>query len=593
LITTHSLSAEAFEALGDGAGDSVVVGELRGAQLSKNLMLLGVIAKAAEETATPETAAFLAGYRLLGAAQYADPRAVATLLSLPHIGSWAHDCLAGMDKGTPPDFGYLAAVAVAAAVPLGIPFDLDAPVRDGRVPLPGLGCLRGLGQDEWIRLRSDGTYLHAGRDINLACAGLVPAAGQDDSQGKSKTAVQPHWQGSPLVRASAGGQTWEVLLEIADSHLDRYTLPMLTVLTEADVAHWRQLIQSAWELLVGHHQWAAGPIARGVPVIVPLVPRTDLDSATSPAAFGAVATSVPPSTESMAETLVHEFQHTKLCGLMDMLPLIEPTSERGYAPWREDPRPLGGILQGAYAFAGIVRFWDVQRRLKTEHDDILRASVLYERWRQAIELTMGTLLESGLLTAAGIEFVTALRERGSCGESAAVSAEAMEIASEVALDNWLTWQLRHTALDTAAVAVLAAAYRQGESPGGMAMPAVRFEDDIRKVDSIVRSRLLNMRCQEPARYRQVSTAATAELGAADALLIGGQTHAAVAAYSEQLSTGPDPAAWIGLALAVNRLPAISSRQVFATRLPLLFEVHACLADQGIRADPLKLAAWFG
>ena len=49
-----------------------------------------------------------------------------------------------MDKGTPPDFGYLAAVAAAAAVRLGIPFELDVPVRDGRVPLPGLGCLTGL-----------------------------------------------------------------------------------------------------------------------------------------------------------------------------------------------------------------------------------------------------------------------------------------------------------------------------------------------------------------------------------------------------------------------------------------------------------------
>jgi hypothetical protein len=127
----------------------------------------------------------------------------------------------------------------------------------------------------------------------------------------------------------------------------------------------------------------------------------------------------------------------------------------------------------------------------------------------------------------------------------------------------------------------------------VAAHAVRFEDDIRKVDSIARSRLLNMRFQEPARYRQVAAAAIAELGTADALLVGGQTHASLAAYSEQLSTGPDPAAWIGLALAANRLSAISSRQIFATELPLLFEMHACLADQGIRADPLELAAWFG
>ena len=134
----------------------------------------------------------------------------------------------------------------------------------------------------------------------------------------------PHWQGTPLIRAEADGQTWEVLLEIADRYLDRYTLPMLTDMTAAEVTNWRQRIQAAWELLVRHHEWAAGPVADGRPVIVPLVPQSDLDSATSPAAFGAIATSLPPSPVSMAETLIHELQHIKLCGLMDMLPLIEP-----------------------------------------------------------------------------------------------------------------------------------------------------------------------------------------------------------------------------------------------------------------------------
>ena len=172
----------------------------------------------------------------------------------------------------------------------------------------------------------------------MACAALVP----DDGSG----GAAPHWRGTPLVRAVADGQTWEVLLETADRYLDRYTLPMLTVMTEAEVTNWRQRIQAAWELLVRHHEWAAGPIAEGVAVIVPLVPRSDLDSATSPAAFGAIATSLPPSPVSMAETLVHEFQHIKLCGLMDMLPLIEPSDERGYAPWRDDPRPMGGHLAG-------------------------------------------------------------------------------------------------------------------------------------------------------------------------------------------------------------------------------------------------------
>ena len=119
-------------------------------------------------------------------------------------------------------------------------------------------------------------------------------------------------------------------------------------------------------------------------------------------------------------------------------------------------------MQGVYAFAGIVRFWDVQRHIETDPDAILRASVLYERWRLTIELVTGALLEQGFLTPAGVRFVTALRERAQRRESGPVPAEAIEIAREVALDNWLTWQLRHTALDAAGVARLAAAYQRGE-----------------------------------------------------------------------------------------------------------------------------------
>jgi HEXXH motif-containing protein len=586
LISTHTLSAAAFMELASGAGDSAVVRQLHQAQLSKHLMLLHVVAEAAAATdpPSPATAAFLAGYRLLAKAQAADPAAAARLLGLPHIGSWAHDCLACLDRGSPPDFSYLAAVAVAAAVRLGIRFEIEVRVRDGRVTLPGLGCLEVPGPGEWIRLSSDGERLCAGADLDVACAALVP----DDGTGGTVR----HWRGAPLVRAMADGQTWEVLLETTDRYLDRYTLPMLTVMTATEVMRWRQLIQSAWELLVRHHQWAAGPIAEGVLVIVPLTARSDLDSAASPAAFGAIATSVPPSTVSMAETLVHEFQHLKLCGLMDMLPLVEPCDERGYAPWREDPRPIGGILQGVYAFTGIVRFWNAQRHLATEPDDILRASVLYARWRLAIEEVTGTVLRQGSLTPTGVRFFTALKERGQCQDGGPVSVETTEIAREVALDNWLTWQLRHTALDAAGVATLAAAYQRDEPCGGQALPDTWIEDDIRKVDSVARSQLLNMRYLEPARYRQLAGPDLPGLGAADGLLICGNASAAVAAYREGLTAEPDPAAWVGLALAIHRLPALPSQPILAIRLPLLFEVHACLAVQGIHADPLDLAAWF-
>lgn len=588
MITTHSLPEDAFLELASGVGDSAVVRQLREAQLSKHLMLLRVVAEAADRAnpQSPAIVAFRAGYQLLAQAQAADRAATAGLLALPHVGSWTHGCLACLDNGSMPDFGYLATVAAAAAVSLGIRFEIDVPVRDGRVLLPGLGCLEVADQGEWIKLSCDGEHLRAGQRVAVGCAALVP----DDGVG----GPVPHWQGTPLVRAEAHGQVWEVVLETADRHLDRYKLPMLTDMGPTEVVTWRDRLQSAWELLVRHHEWAAAPVAEGVPVIVPLAPRSDLDSATSPAAFGAIATSIPPSAVSLAETLVHEFQHIKLCGLMDMLPLVKQSAERGYAPWRDDPRPMTGILQGVYAFAGVVCFWNAQRRLEADPDDILRASVLYERWRLAIELVTGTLLESGSLTPLGARFVTVLAEqtRTRCNGSEPVPTEAAEIAREIALDNRLTWQLLHTALDAGEVATLADTYRRGGAPGHHELPKARVEDDIRKIDSVTRSRLLNMRYQEPRRYRQLSAVGIPGLRAADALLVLGDASAAVAAYRRELAAKSDPADWIGLALAISRLPATSSPSAFTSHLPLLFEVHARLTAQGIHADPLELAAWF-
>ena len=62
----------------------------------------------------------------------------------------------------------------------------------------------------------------------------------------------------------------------------------------------------------------------------------------------------------LASVLVHECQHAKLNAVLDLIPLSRPDQARYYAPWREDPRPLGGLLHGAYAYLGVSDFWRVQ-----------------------------------------------------------------------------------------------------------------------------------------------------------------------------------------------------------------------------------------
>lgn len=591
MVTNHGLSGEAFTALASGDGGPAAVQHLCDVQYSKHLMLLHAVATeaAGAHPMSPEITASRSGYEILVRVQEASPDTLAWLLQLPHIGAWAHDCLESKARGQSPDFGYMATAAAAAAVRAGVQFELDVPVRDGRVLLPGLGYFHGIAPpDSWVRLRSDGEHLTVGTFTGARCSALVP--------NEASSEPVPQWQGTYTVRAVAEGQTWTVLLETTDQYLNRFALPMSAAMTAEDVRGWQSRIQSAWEVLVRHHGWAAGSIAAGVSVIVPLTPgsETGSDSATTPAAFGAIATSLPPDPVFLAETLVHEVQHLTLCGLQDMVPLTKRCDEWVYAPWRPDPRPAGALLQGIYAHLGVARFWGTQRHVETEPDAILRAQVMFERWRSMTESATATLLQTDCLTEAGTWFGVMLRQRGQRMASAAVPADARDIARQVALNHWLIWQLRHAAIDATAVADAAGAYQHGEPLPDRALPEARVQKETRKVDSAARSHLLSMRFLEPAEYRRLSDAGLPGLSEADRFLVSGQASMAVQAYRDEICTAsePLPDAWAGLAVAIHLLAQTPLLPAFATRLPFMFDVHTRLVGQGMRSDPLELAAWF-
>ena len=182
-----------------------------------------------------------------------------------------------------------------------------------------------------------------------------------------------------------------------------------------------------------------------------------------------------------------------------------------------------------------------------------------------------------------------LRAQGEQLMSAPVPAQASRIAAEVALDHRLTWQLRHVAADAADVAGLADAYRRGEPGPGVARTWI--QEDVRKVGSGLRSRLLNLRYLEPGRYRALCADGVLPISEADRLLLERDSEAAVQAYRAWIadSADPQPDAWIGLALALHQLPPSPPQAALATRLVQVAEVQARL---GVRADPLDLVAWF-
>lgn len=60
----------------------------------------------------------------------------------------------------------------------------------------------------------------------------------------------------------------------------------------------------------------------------------------------------------LAEAIVHEYYHSVLHARMEVEPLLAGGARgRFYSPWREDPRPLPGLLHALYVFAGLAEFF--------------------------------------------------------------------------------------------------------------------------------------------------------------------------------------------------------------------------------------------
>jgi uncharacterized protein len=132
-------------------------------------------------------------------------------------------------------------------------------------------------------------------------------------------------------------------------------------------------------------------------------------SAAARHAFGAIGAARPGDPEILALLLTHEFQHVKLGALLDLFDLYDTadTESRYYAPWRPDPRPLEGLLQGTYAHIAVTEFWRVVR---TSPGADPAAEAQFARWRAHTHEAVLQLLESGSLTPLGERFARAMGE---------------------------------------------------------------------------------------------------------------------------------------------------------------------------------------
>jgi uncharacterized protein len=385
-------------ALASGGGGREAVQELAAAELSKHLLLLTGVLNAAPDGERRRLAQ--AGFDVLSQAWHLDRTAAETVIRFPSVGTWALRAIrAAQPSG-------MLAVAAAAAIRAGLEIDIEIPVRDGQVMLPSLGM---------ASVPGPVARVHTAEGRATVGSVEVPEDPYQDASG---------WRGLHRVRAGA----FDVLID----DLDPFRLPGLRDLAQSvPTRPWETALRDAWQLLESLHPDAATEVAAGISVIVPRKsPPSGLVSTSSPQSFGAVGLSLPPDPVTGAETLVHETQHLKLGALQHIVTLTLPEDgQTFYAPWRDDPRPLGGLLQGTYAHLSVTGFWRRQRRFPS---GTRNADAEYARWREATALGIETIRSSGRLTAQGTAFVDEMADTIGAWREDPVPAPAEAKAREAA-----------------------------------------------------------------------------------------------------------------------------------------------------------------
>ena len=201
-------------------------------------------------------------------------------------------------------------------------------------------------------------------------------------------------------------------LEDTDPYRDCHQWPPTARLTDAEFALWQRCFEEAWGEISQHHPPYAPALSAGLSALMPLSqgPEGKDVSATARHAFGAVAAALPADPVTLALLLIHEFQHVKLGAVLDLYDLYDPADDRLFhAPWRDDLRPLEGLLQGTYAHLAVTGFWRARQKM-TAGAAAEAAGERFAYWRAHTRDAIETLTNSGSLTPLGMQFVSEMRQ---------------------------------------------------------------------------------------------------------------------------------------------------------------------------------------
>ncbi|WP_233223292.1 HEXXH motif domain-containing protein [Amycolatopsis sp. CA-128772] len=529
-------------------------------------------------------------WELLARAQHRAPDAVEILLAHPYTGSWAGyttRLLHQQVSGTSPlwvHIGHIHCIAAAAAIRAGLGFETAIPLWQGDASLPTLGAAH-LTTDEpfaTATVRSDGDQVFVENDDSRV---RLPRDWSVD---------RPGWSGLRQAAAWSGEHRLVVRLDDLDPYRGLYQPVPPRRLTAAEAESWRTTLEDAWRLLVAHIPEVAEAMAEGLDSIVPApaVPFR-LPSASTGEAFGSAIIAHPSEPAVLAAALVHEFQHIRLGGIQHLVRLSEDDKrQRIYAPWRDDPRPIAGVIHGIFAFFGVTLFWRAKAQATPE--DRL-AAFEFALWRTETWRTLQSIRRDAALTSAGRRLLDGVAERLGPWQHEPVDRRAAEWAALVAADHLAGWRARHLRADPDTITRLSDAWRAGETrpwrtpDPGVPTPVPDGSWPDARAD-LIRLTLGEGEAGLDADWQSVPGSLRADYD-----LAAHRSDAAVAGYRRELTTDPDnPSALVGLGLALTQRGANAAGRTLLHHPELVRALHRSLrTEPGAGPSPEALAGWLG
>ncbi|MEV7554353.1 HEXXH motif-containing putative peptide modification protein [Amycolatopsis sp. NPDC089917] len=566
---------------------------LRRAERSRRKLLIHTLLTEAEKT--PGHAGPLppldSAWELLARAEARAPRAVNRMLTNPYTGSWAGYTTRLMRKGIDGvgplwmHLGHAHAIAAAAAIRAELDFETTVPAWHGNAVLPSLGMARfpGTGTFSSVTVRGvNGRYFVSNAETTVR----LPTAPESDA---------PGWWGIRRVRSQVGSQRFSLWLDDLDPYRGLYEPVPPERLPGGDLADWQRLIDEACRLIAAH----LPGLARIMPVgLASLVPKPHVlfrnPSASTGEAFGSAVVGLPADGMSLAETLIHEFQHIVLGGLLHLVELYEPDpGERIYVAWRDDPRPVSGALQGVYAYFGVTAFW---RALHQAGQSPQRSGFEFAYWREQTWRTLRVLRTDATLTDAGRRFLDAIAGRLGPWREEPVPSEASRLATAARQDHLAGWRVRHLRPDPVVVAELAGGWLSGRPRPPATLDATGLPPTPVPDGGWSHARMDLIRLAvggtpaSPDGRPPVVPGATA----ADLAYTGGDFLEAIAGYRRELAADPDrPTSLVGLGLALcARGPHPAARALLHCP-ELVRAVHRRLRVVPQPPTVEQLASWIG